>query len=89
VSDLKVGLLGTEIPLDMKNPPEPCCASCGRPVPYFYSYIHNLKLPDGMGTLQFQTYCCPHSDCIAIIITMPIGIEPGKVAAPGRPGWPS
>lgn len=87
MSDEAKGLLGFDVAIDPGNQPLPACARCGRDMPFFYAFIHNLAMPDGSGTLQIQSYCCPYAACRATIVSMPIGVIPGKVTAPGRPGW--
>ena len=81
-------LLGVDVPLpsDPKDMLKPTCPKCGQDVPFFYFYVYKLQSTEG--TVVFQASCCPHADCRALFMVFPIGMEAGKVAAPGKPGWP-
>jgi len=84
----KPDLIGKDVPLpgNPKEIPVPTCPRCGEEVPYFYNYIYRLAASEG--TMIFQSQCCPHWNCRAILIVLPIGLEAGSVAVPGKPGWP-
>lgn len=87
-ADAPGDLLGVDVPVDPENFPPPTCARCGGHIRAFYSYIHRVGLPENM-VLLMQSYCCPHANCRAVVITMPIGQVPaGDIALPGQDRWP-
>ncbi len=81
-------LLGTDVllPSDPKEMLKPTCSKCGGEIPFFYFYVY--KLQSTQGVMVFQASCCPHANCRALFIVLPIGMEAGSVAVPGKPGWP-
>jgi len=81
-------LLGVDVklPEDPTQMPKPTCASCGGEVPFFYFYVY--KLASTQGTMVFQASCCPHAGCRALFIVLPLGLDPGAVATPGKANWP-
>ena len=89
IEGIKNDLIGKDVQLEEGKPlPRPTCPRCGGDVAGFYAFVYQLPAPEGGGTMLMQAWCCPHAGCRALLMVLPIGIQSGKVTAPGKPGWP-
>lgn len=81
-------LLAVDVPLPTAptEMPKPTCPKCGGEIPFFYFYVY--KLQSTRSTMVFQASCCPHANCRAICMVLPIGEEASSIATPGQSSWP-